>query len=196
MRKTGVTLGWGYGGLNSARPLFSLCQRDLNLFVSSGDERGEWKQLAKLKETQENRESERNKTHKKKGKTVKQIRETGGWPREKQTCKERICTRIEHFFPGKVVRFSSSTVHTEPASLATHWTTAALHLVAQKGPDGSPVIAFTLRAWQLVTRSLCDDTGQWRGCLREASNRTFHHVVPEMTPTERTVDALISPPRC
>lgn len=66
MRKTGVTLGWGYGGLNSVRPLFSLCQRDLNLFVSSGDERGEWKQLAKLKETQENRESERNKTHKKK----------------------------------------------------------------------------------------------------------------------------------
>lgn len=69
MRKTGVTLGWGYGGLNSVRPLFSLCQRDLNLFVSSGDERGEWKQLAKLKETQENRERARETrhTHKKMG---------------------------------------------------------------------------------------------------------------------------------
>lgn len=86
MGKTGVTPGWVCSGLSSVHhphPPSSLRQRDLNLFVSSGDERGEWRQLAKLKETWENRESERNKT-KKNGKTVKQIRETGGRLRREQ----------------------------------------------------------------------------------------------------------------
>lgn len=39
------------------------------------------------------------------------------WATEAGT--DRICTRIKHWFPGQVVRFSSHTAHTQPASLAT-----------------------------------------------------------------------------
>lgn len=78
--------------------------------------------------------------------------------------------------------------HTELLLFCTWWT--------QKGPDGGPVITFALQVWQLATWPLCGHTAQGRGCRQEVRNRTFHHNVSEMTPTERTGDALISSPRC
>lgn len=52
------------GVLTVSVPLFSPRQQDWNLFGSSGDERGQWRQLDKKKEMRERREKEKQDTKK------------------------------------------------------------------------------------------------------------------------------------
>lgn len=143
-------------------PLFRMCQPDPSVFESSGDERGgngdSW---LKTKGENDGQEQDIKMGRQRDG----QERHWGGRGRNGHEERE-FAPASKRRFPGKVARFSHRREHTEPSSqparphaepsLARTWR-------LRGGPDGSAVIAFTLQAWQRVTRPPRDDTGQRRG---------------------------------
>lgn len=95
----------------------------------------------------------------------------------------RTCRQNQQQHQTLVPRFQ---VRPEPARLST--AAAALPLLAQRRPDGAPVIALTLQAWQLATRP---PRRHGAGGGRRGAGP---FIASEMTPTGRTADALISCP--
>lgn len=148
-----------------------------------------WRQLAAPKGTQENRTNEE--------KRHKRVKDMGSrWLTNRRSRRvDWELAQVSHTCSPDTL--SSQEYSSQRTSRFVHTQNCCCSAPGDsEGSCGGPVIAFTLQAWQLATWSLCDDTGQGPSCWREVRNTTFHHNVSEMTPTKRTVDALISSPRC
>ncbi len=197
--ETGGSLGWGSGGLNSVRSLFSLRQRDRNLFGSrllrwergmetvektkrnTGVQREQEKQDTKKKKWEESETDKRNRWVTDKGKTEVEWESTPG-------SNTRSLGRLYSSATVQYTLRQQACPNTEPPLPCTWWLRRDLTALLSSHSHYRPGSSWHGRS---VTTQASDGV-----CLQEVSNGTFHHAVPEMTPTERNVDALISAPRC